>query len=349
LQPTSWNVVREVEDETVSVVSGFKNNNVGMKIRKMKDRKKKIIEVEKEIIKAKQFSPSDFVESGQEKKVSIESKKFLKPMDAKSYLTEVKNTDVGFVPSSDLEEENAAKVNHNSVSFVKVSEDIVNLLRGRKVEELIASAWELSNPSDHSGELSVSEGRKYEIQDLVLEDKELENNYPELIDLEQHSISLQSQLLARINEKLLPISIDKNSSNPSSTNCLLPHVVCNTEVLLLIDISSSMTNLSEKKRVAAGILCSVIMSLSVYGVEIQSYAFAERDAIWRLYRKSESFNARAQLLRIVDALRVGNRPGSYPLDAAISAQSGISKIKKILFFVCNIYIFFLFNFFRMGR
>jgi hypothetical protein len=142
LQRTSWNVVREVEDETVGVVSGFKSNNVGMKIWKMEDRKKKIIEVEKEIIKSKQFSPSNFAESSQEKKVSVESKNILKRMDAKSYLTEVKNTDVGFVPSSDLEEENAAKVNLNSVSFVKVSEDIVNLLRGGKVEELIASAWE---------------------------------------------------------------------------------------------------------------------------------------------------------------------------------------------------------------
>lgn len=88
-----------------------------------------------------------------------------------------------------------------------------------------------------------------------------------------------------------------------------------------------MTELDEKKRIAAVILCSVIMSLSFYRVRIFSHVFGERKAIWRLFNFSET-DVKTQLLRIIDALHVGNRPGSYPLDAIMTAQAEWEKRYK---------------------
>jgi hypothetical protein len=197
--------------------------------------------------------------------------------------------------------------------------------------------------SSNAESLGVSEGRYYKVVDLKLENEKTDESTV-LIDLNQFSASLQSHLIAQLNKKLIPLVVgydnEVENTNKSETTTNISHsIIHDKEILLLIDISSTMTTLDNTKREAAVVVCSSIMSLSSYGIIIRSYVFGDRGSIWRLYKEpennnteqpslttrtttEENFDPNAQLLRIVDALRVGNRFGSYPLDAAMAAQKG---------------------------
>jgi hypothetical protein len=68
-------------------------------------------------------------------------------------------------------------------------------------------------------------------------------------------------------------------------------------------------------------LCTGIGSvLASFGVSLKYFAFADREAIWSLSR-DEIEDPSAPILRVVDALRTGNRPGSCPLDALLTAYN----------------------------
>jgi hypothetical protein len=299
-----------------TIVSG-----IGMRVHQ-KEKHEEISKLEEETLEQKNSFQSFPKKSDEEKKEIVSKPKIsTEQLDPKTCVEEAKSTDLLFVPS--LDEENPTgdlKVNINITSLKEMPKNILSKLQARKVEDLLAFAWNLTNPTEHSGNLSVSEGRIYELRDGVLDNLEIKDEF--LVDLDQYTLSLQSQMLSRINEKLLPVDSVRNSKDSTTTYCLLPKIIYNTDILLLVDINSSMTKLDEKKRIAAVILCSVIMSFSLYGVRIFSYVFGERNAIWRLFGFSET-DVKTQLLRIIDALRVGNRPGSYLLDAIMTAQDGL--------------------------
>jgi hypothetical protein len=105
---------------------------------------------------------------------------------------------------------------------------------------------------------------------------------------------------------------------PYLAHIAAPETVRNTEVAILVDISSSMTKFSKQTLISAQILSTGIGSvLGSFGVPIQFLAFAGREEIWKLADADET-EIRPAIFRIVDALRTGNRPGSYPLDAMLT-------------------------------
>jgi MoxR-like ATPase len=105
---------------------------------------------------------------------------------------------------------------------------------------------------------------------------------------------------------------------PYSGTTPVPKSVRTTEVALLIDISSSMTTLSQEKCMAAQVFAVALAQIcDCFGIPMQAFAFADREAIWKL-TDPDSGETTPAVLRIIDALRAGNRPGSYPLDALVS-------------------------------
>jgi hypothetical protein len=71
----------------------------------------------------------------------------------------------------------------------------------------------------------------------------------------------------------------------------------------------------------AEILVTGIASvLSQFLVPIKYYAFAGREAFWSLSGDTNS-NPMLDIYRMIDALRSGGRPGSYPLDAILTAEN----------------------------
>ncbi|KAA6360210.1 MAG: hypothetical protein EZS28_044263 [Streblomastix strix] len=89
----------------------------------------------------------------------------------------------------------------------------------------------------------------------------------------------------------------------------------------MVDISSSMTKLSKMKQMGAMVLVSGISEiLSSFGIQLHFFAFADREAIWKL-SDTNHHNPQEDLIRLVDALREGGRPGSCPLDAAITSHN----------------------------
>jgi hypothetical protein len=82
-----------------------------------------------------------------------------------------------------------------------------------------------------------------------------------------------------------------------------------------------MTTLNHSKLMGAQILSTGLTSLlSKFGILINMYAFADREAIWHLSDLLKS-SPYLDLLHLVNALRTGGRPGSYPLDALLTSQS----------------------------
>jgi hypothetical protein len=82
-----------------------------------------------------------------------------------------------------------------------------------------------------------------------------------------------------------------------------------------------MTILNHSKLMNAQILSAGLTSiLSSFGILINMYAFADHEAIWQLSNSTRS-TPFLDLLRLVDALRIGRPPGSYLLDALITSQS----------------------------
>jgi hypothetical protein len=94
----------------------------------------------------------------------------------------------------------------------------------------------------------------------------------------------------------------------------------NTGVSFIVDISKSMASLSSSKLMSAQIFCTgVVTVLAIFGVQMHFFAFADREAIWRLSEQTSSVFL-DDLLRLIDALRTGGRPGSCPLDSILNVR-----------------------------
>ncbi|KAA6394322.1 MAG: hypothetical protein EZS28_010148, partial [Streblomastix strix] len=207
------------------------------------------------------------------------------------------------------------KVNLDKVQTKSIQADIDLLLKGKKVEDLLIMEYESVRraPKGKDNKKKVSEGRAVVPLDGTQDRHEANSieNRPEIIELHDLSLQIQSLLYALIAQLILPYNL----------NQIIPYTLQDTEVSLMVDISASMTKLSKLKQMGAMILASGISSvLSSFGIHLYHYAFADREAIWKL-TDSNHHNPQEDLIRLIDALREGGRPGSCPLDAAITSQN----------------------------
>jgi hypothetical protein len=155
------------------------------------------------------------------------------------------------------------------------------------------------------GMKKLSEGRDFKsikgsMDSFSIEERDDEINY-------LHSLSLQfpSLLCAEISKLIKPFH----------DNFPIPFTLQNTEVSLIVDINSSMTTLNPSKLMGAQILSTGITSiLSSFGILLNMYSFADREAIWKLNDLSQA-STFLNLLHLVDPIRIGKHLGSFPLDA----------------------------------
>ncbi|KAA6369133.1 MAG: hypothetical protein EZS28_035340, partial [Streblomastix strix] len=167
-------------------------------------------------------------------------------------------------------------------------------------------------PRGNDRKKKVSEGRSVITLDGTVDHYNVENvkNRPEIVELSDLSLQIQSLLYGEISKLMIPF--DKIKAIPLSLQ--------DTEVTLMVDISSSMTKLSNAKRLSAMILSYGISSiLQCFNIPVHFYAFGDRESIWRLSDNNEP-KIQIDLVHLIDALRQGGRPGSYPLDAAITSH-----------------------------
>jgi hypothetical protein len=138
-----------------------------------------------------------------------------------------------------------------------------------------------------------------------LSDKE---RYEEINCLQFLSLQIQSLLYEDISKSI--------KSFPG--NYLIPLTFKRTEISLLADISASMTTLSPSKLNGAQFLSTGITSVfSSFGILINMYVFANREAIWQLSDLSHS-TPFLDFLHLAEAIPVGEGPSSYPLDALLT-------------------------------
>jgi hypothetical protein len=197
----------------------------------------------------------------------------------------------------------------------------LSALKGRTVEDRFLSEWEAVQraPVGKDGQKKLSEGRVMTLLDGTMDDPISDDHKnDEMVELQRLSVHLQSLIYSEIASQ---IRLDNEKSRG-------PETIRNTEVAILVDISSSMTTLSKEKLISSQILCAGIGSvLSCFGVSVKYFAFGDREAIWSLSR-DESEDPSAAILRVVDALRTGNRPGSCPLDGLMTAYHEWDKSRN---------------------
>ncbi|KAA6402261.1 MAG: hypothetical protein EZS28_002207, partial [Streblomastix strix] len=207
------------------------------------------------------------------------------------------------------------KVNINEIKHQLIQKDIAKILQQKNVEELLIMEYEAVRraPKGKDNKKKVSEGRAVVPLDGTLDRHEANSieNRPEIIELHDLSLQIQSLLYTEITRILKPFDQNK----------IIPYTLHDTEVSIMVDISASMTKLSKMKQMGAMVLVSGISSiLSSFGIHLYHYAFADREAIWRLSDTNHQ-DQLEDLIRLVDALREGGRPGSCPLDAAITSHN----------------------------
>ncbi|KAA6403970.1 MAG: hypothetical protein EZS28_000496, partial [Streblomastix strix] len=207
------------------------------------------------------------------------------------------------------------QVNINEIQTQLIQVDITEILKGKKVEDLLIMEYEAVRraPKGINNKKKVSEGRVVVPIDGTQDRHEANSieNRPEIIELHQLSLQIQSLLYAEIARYLKPFDQNK----------IIPYTLHDTEVSIMVDISSSMTKLSKMKQMGAMVLVSGISEiLSSFGIQLHIFAFADREAIWKL-SDSNHHNPQEDLIRLVDSLREGGRPGSCPLDAAITSHN----------------------------
>jgi hypothetical protein len=162
-----------------------------------------------------------------------------------------------------------------------------------------------------NGLKKISEGRLFKPIQGYFDSLSDEERNDEINYLQSLSLQFQSLLYAEISKHMKPFQ-DNDS---------IPIRLQNTEVSLIVDINSSMITLDHSKLIGAQVLSTGITSiLSSFGILINMYVFADREAIWKINDLSQSAPF-LDLLHLVDALRIGGRPGSFPLDALLSSQS----------------------------
>ncbi|KAA6398400.1 MAG: putative serine/threonine-protein kinase PLK4 [Streblomastix strix] len=231
---------------------------------------------------------------------------------------EINYTVVGQSPQEDQidgEEFIPKQVNVNEIQNQLIQNDIQEALKGKKVEDLLIMEYEAvrRTPQGNDNKKKVSEGKAVVPLDGTQDRHDLENieNRHEIVELHDLSLQIQSLLYAEIAQ----------FSKPFDQNTIIPYTLQDTEVSLMVDISSSMTKLSKMKQIGAMVLATGISEiLSSFGIHLYHYAFADREAIWKL-SDSNHHNPQEDLMRLIDALREGGRPGSCPLDAAITSQN----------------------------
>lgn len=90
-----------------------------------------------------------------------------------------------------------------------------------------------------------------------------------------------------------------------------------------------MTKHSEHKQVAAMALCTALSNFAhSFALPITFFTFANQEDLWRLNTLDPLNNTRG-LLRVADALHLGDRLGSDPLDAAISIQNAFHDREEL--------------------
>jgi Mg-chelatase subunit ChlD len=191
------------------------------------------------------------------------------------------------------------------------SANIAAMMKGKTVEELLAQEWSYveNAPQGRDGHKKLSEGRRYCLLPGSL-DTPPPDIQDEVVELQRLSLQIQSVLYSALSSAMAPY--DQNTPAPETFR--------NTEVAIVVDVHASMTTLSPVKLLCAEILtCGITMVLSAIGVPMKHFAFADREAIWIL---SDPTNPTPMLglLRVIDALRTGGRPESYPLDAVLMVQ-----------------------------
>jgi hypothetical protein len=236
----------------------------------------------------------------------------------------VNNTVVEKPQENEKEEYLHVKVFIDDIVSKQESMNISELMKGKLVEDLLEIEWlSVKNaPCGQTGMIKISEGRIVKLLDGTLDYLSLEESYDEIIELQSlwlQSLQFQSLLYTEIAKNLIPFK----ENNPA------PFTICNTKVSLIIDISSSMTTLNHSKLISAQILAAGLTSiLSVFHISMKIYAFADREAIWELSDISKKFPF-LDLLHLIDALRTGGRPGSYPLDALLTSQAEWENCSKL--------------------
>ncbi|KAA6391978.1 MAG: putative NEK protein kinase, partial [Streblomastix strix] len=207
------------------------------------------------------------------------------------------------------------KVNVNEIQTQLVQNDISEILKGKKVEDLLIMEYEAVRraPKGKDNIKILSEGRVIVPIDGTQDRHEANSieNRPEIFELHDLSLQIQSLLYTELAQLL----------NPFDQNKVIPYTLHDTEVSLMVDISSSMTKLSKMKQIGAIVLATGISEiLSSFGIHLYHYAFADREAIWKL-TDSNHHNPQEDLICLIDSLREGGRPGSCPLDAAITSHN----------------------------
>jgi hypothetical protein len=189
--------------------------------------------------------------------------------------------------------------------------NLAERLKGKKVDDLLQLELSFVNAGVLGKDgLKLSEPRVMALIDGTMDHPQPEGR-EEMELLQQFSLHFQSLLYCALSSAIPAFADDVPA----------PHTVCNTEVSILVDLNCSVTMLSPAKLMAAEILTAGLsISLSDFGVPISLFAFGDRAAIWRLTDPLNR-NPSVELLRLVDAMRAGGRPGSYPLDAILSVET----------------------------
>ncbi|KAA6369563.1 MAG: hypothetical protein EZS28_034910, partial [Streblomastix strix] len=147
------------------------------------------------------------------------------------------------------------KVNINEIQTQLVQMDITEILKGKKVEDLLIMEYEAVKraPKGINNKKKVSEGRVVFPLDGTQDRHEANSieNRPEIIEMHNLSQQIQSLLYAEIVQFLKPFE----------QNIIIPYTLQDTEVSIMVDISSSMTKLSKMKQMGAMVLVSGISEI----------------------------------------------------------------------------------------
>ncbi|KAA6400332.1 MAG: hypothetical protein EZS28_004141 [Streblomastix strix] len=222
------------------------------------------------------------------------------------------------------EEYQQIAVNPNEIQSRLIQANIVEMLEGKKVEDLLIIEYNAVKraPRGKDNQIKLSEGRNIAFIDGTLDRHDFDSieGRSEIIELHALSLQIQSLLYAEISRMIIPF--DQNKT--------IPFTIKDTEVSLIVDVSASMTKLAKAKQMGSMVLIAGISDvLASFGIPLQFFAFADREAIWKLSDSTRP-NHLQDMIRVIDALRTGGRPGSFPLDAAITGyQEWDKRLKSI--------------------
>eukprot|EP00767_Chilomastix_cuspidata_P000693 gnl/Chilomastix_cuspidata/119.p1 GENE.gnl/Chilomastix_cuspidata/119~~gnl/Chilomastix_cuspidata/119.p1 ORF type:complete len:3798 (+),score=939.71 gnl/Chilomastix_cuspidata/119:6300-17693(+) len=117
------------------------------------------------------------------------------------------------------------------------------------------------------------------------------------------SVSLQSSVSCRMKEALSPFRDPANPCNSTFRK---------TFVSFHVDLNGSMDD--TKKHAALSLVTGMCLVLPSFGIDLNIFAFGDREAIWKLYSTDEG-PLELGISRLIAALGQAGRFGSYPADS----------------------------------